>query len=114
MSMVFSLAHLTVLDLLPPEVVRVAARTGYRTASCAPRSAAPFSERPGAPRAGSVSCAGSTPDDPAAFVAERDVLGGERVVVADGHELAVEPLRRPWAPGRPRDRIGRGLTETSA
>jgi sugar phosphate isomerase/epimerase len=27
----FSLAHLTVLDLPPPEMVRVAARTGYRT-----------------------------------------------------------------------------------
>src|SRR5690349_10438043 len=27
----FSLAHLTVLDLPPPDMVRVAARTGYRT-----------------------------------------------------------------------------------
>lgn len=27
----FSLAHLTVLDLPPPEMIRVAARTGYRT-----------------------------------------------------------------------------------
>ena len=29
--MAFSLAHLTVLDLAPPEMIRVAARTGYRT-----------------------------------------------------------------------------------
>ena len=31
MTPAFSLAHLTVLDLPPPEMVRVAARTGYRT-----------------------------------------------------------------------------------
>ena len=31
MTPAFSLAHLTVLGLSPPEVVRVAARTGYRT-----------------------------------------------------------------------------------
>src|SRR3954465_11954567 len=31
MTTAFSLAHLTVLHLPPPEVVRVAARTGYRT-----------------------------------------------------------------------------------
>src|SRR5271167_394799 len=31
MTTAFSLAHLTVLDLPPPEMVRVAARTGYRT-----------------------------------------------------------------------------------
>lgn len=31
MTPAFSLAHLTVLSLSPPEVVRVAARTGYRT-----------------------------------------------------------------------------------
>lgn len=31
MSRPYSLAHLTVLDLPPPEMIRVAARTGYRT-----------------------------------------------------------------------------------
>ena len=31
MTRIFSLAHLTVLDLPPPEMVRVAARTGYQT-----------------------------------------------------------------------------------
>jgi len=31
MTAAFSLAHLTVLELPPPEMVRVAARTGYRT-----------------------------------------------------------------------------------
>ena len=31
MTISFSLAHLTVIGLSPPEVVRVAARTGYRT-----------------------------------------------------------------------------------
>src|SRR3954467_10034975 len=31
MSPDFSLAHLTVLSLPPPEMIRVAARTGYRT-----------------------------------------------------------------------------------
>lgn len=31
MTLAFSLAHLTVIGLSPPEVVRVAARTGYRT-----------------------------------------------------------------------------------
>jgi sugar phosphate isomerase/epimerase len=31
MTTAFSLAHLTVLDLPPPEMVRVAARTGYQT-----------------------------------------------------------------------------------
>jgi hypothetical protein len=30
MSIVFSLAHLTVLHLPPPDVVRLAARTGYQ------------------------------------------------------------------------------------
>lgn len=31
MTMAFSLAHLTVLDMPPPEMIRVAARTGYAT-----------------------------------------------------------------------------------
>src|SRR5580698_7419730 len=31
MTISFSLAHLTVIGLSPPEVVRVASRTGYRT-----------------------------------------------------------------------------------
>ena len=31
MTILFSLAHLTVIGLSPPEVVRVAARTGYGT-----------------------------------------------------------------------------------
>src|SRR3984885_9168074 len=33
-------------------------------------------------------------DDPRTLVAERDILGGQRVIVADHHELVVELLRR--------------------
>src|SRR3954463_2849194 len=47
MSPDFSLAHLTVLSLPPPEMVRVAARTGYRTVGL--RLIAVTPETPGYP-----------------------------------------------------------------
>ena len=47
MSPDFSLAHLTVLSLPPPEMVGVAARTGYRTVGL--RLIAVTPETPGYP-----------------------------------------------------------------
>jgi sugar phosphate isomerase/epimerase len=114
----YSLAHLTVLDLPPPEMIRVAARTGYRSVGL--RLLRVTDTTPGHPLM----------DEPAQLRATRAALAETGVAVLDIEfvritpEVAVESLEpflaagaelgarhliaAPYDPdlGRPADRLG--------
>ena len=75
----FSLAHLTVLDLPPPDMIRVAARTGYQTVGL--RLIAVTDTTPGYPLM----------DDPAALRATRAAMADTGVGVLDIEFVKITP-----------------------
>ena len=83
----FSLAHLTVLGLPPPEMIRVAARTGYRTVGL--RLIAGHRDQPGYPLM----------DDPAMLRATRRAMAETGVGVLDIEFVKITPGARRRGPG---------------
>ena len=79
MTPAFSLAHLTVLDLPPPEMIRVAARTGYRTVGL--RLIAVTDTTPGYPLM----------DDPAMLRATKAAMAETGVGVLDIEFVKITP-----------------------